>query len=202
MRYVDLTGQQINMLTVLNRVASVASGRHAKWYCKCSCGKIVTKQSNHLKSKSAYSCGCVRRDHGPRKYMNGRPKEYYSWQAMKRRCTNKKHKSFKIYKNIKVHPSWETSFCTFLYDMGPKPTSAHSIDRYPDPTGDYVPWNCRWATAIEQNNNKTNNHIVTYQGVSMTTAQWARDKGIKYSTLKERLKNGWSVEKALTTQVK
>lgn len=41
-----------------------------------------------------------------------------------------------------------------IKDRGLAPGSEYSIDRYPDPYGDYTAENTRWATPIEQANNK------------------------------------------------
>ena len=42
----------------------------------------------------------------------------------------------------------------FAAYMGPRPSPDHSVDRYPDPYGSYVPGNVRWATYSEQQNNR------------------------------------------------
>nr|DAI23099.1 MAG TPA: PVL ORF-50-like family [Caudoviricetes sp.] len=50
----------------------------------------------------------------------------------------------------------------------------------------------------EQENNKRNNHFLTYDGVTKTLAQWSEELGINYGTLKSRInKLGWTTEEAL-----
>lgn len=43
---------------------------------------------------------------------------------------------------------------------------------------------------------------ITYNGETRTFAEWAKIKGLSAHALKERLKRGWSVEKALNTPLK
>ena len=75
---------------------------------------------------------------------------------MKDRCYNANHASYKNYggRGITVCKRWKNSFVTFSLDMGEKPSPAHSLDRYPNNDGNYKPSNCRWATRIEQMNNR------------------------------------------------
>lgn len=84
--------------------------------------------------------------------------EYRSWCAMRSRCQNPKNDRYPIYgaRGVKVCDRWLglNGFINFLSDMGPKPTSNHTLDRYPDRNGNYEPVNCRWATAKEQAENR------------------------------------------------
>lgn len=73
---------------------------------------------------------------------------------MKQRCGNRKNKSFKNYggRGITVCDRWQ-KFENFLKDMGSRPSNAHSLDRINNNLG-YELSNCRWATWIEQANNR------------------------------------------------
>lgn len=57
---------------------------------------------------------------------------------------------------VAVYEPWRHDFAAFLADVGPRPSSKHSIDRWPNPSGNYEPGNVRWATAKEQANNRRN----------------------------------------------
>lgn len=131
--------------------------------------------------------------------------EYASWAGMTNRCRNKNNKDYARYggRGISVHPGWDNhndGFQNFYDYIGQKPTPKHEIDRYPNPNGNYEPGNVRWATREEQNRNKDNNHVLTYNGKTQCLGAWAQDLGIHRTTLFSRLKKlGWSVEKAMTT---
>lgn len=73
------------------------------------------------------------------------------WSAIKQRCYNPKTKYYPIYggRGIVMCERWRTSFKAFYEDMGPRPSTKHSIDRIDNDKG-YGPDNCRWATSVEQ----------------------------------------------------
>lgn len=120
---------------------------------------------------------------------------------MTQRCSNPKHKTYAEYggSGVTVCDRW-LSFDKFLADMGEKPVGA-SIDRLDNSKG-YEPGNCRWATTIQQANNKTNNRLIEFRGETRTVSQWARVLGITQSTLSYRLQHGWSEHDALATPVR
>jgi hypothetical protein len=128
--------------------------------------------------------------------------EFRTWSAMKQRCQKPTHKAFPRYggRGIKVCERWQT-FANFYADMGPRPSKQHSLDRINN-DGHYEPSNCRWATRIEQNNNRRDNVRVTISGKTQTLTQWGREAGTDVMRVFRRIKKGWPIEKALTAPVK
>lgn len=128
-----------------------------------------------------------------------RPAEYQIWAQMKSRCTNPNNRKWKDYggRNIKVCDRWLNSFENFLEDMGTRPSPKHSLDRI-DVNGDYTLENCRWSDQKTQQNNKRTNLFITWSGRTLTLAQWSREIGISRQSLKKRIDNGWTIDRALT----
>jgi len=88
-----------------------------------------------------------------------------------------------------------------LEDMGPKPSSKHSIERKDNDLG-YFPENCYWATVKEQNRNTRKNKFVTYKGVTKCVGEWSETLSIKYGTLLSRLNNSkFTVAQAFETPI-
>lgn len=126
---------------------------------------------------------------------------YKAWVSMKARCYNKKDKDYKNYggRGIIVSKRWINNFPKFYSDMGDKPSLKHSLDRI-NVNGNYTKNNCRWATAIEQNNNRNNNHNINFNGQNMTLSDWCRKIDVPVNTMINRFIRGWSIERALTTK--
>lgn len=91
---------------------------------------------------------------------------------------------------------WMKDFSAFLAHMGPCPPGL-TLERIDNDRG-YEPGNCRWATILEQANNKRNIHWLTLRGRTLSLVAWAREAGIPRLAVYKRLKRGWSVERALT----
>lgn len=154
----DFAGQRFNKLTA---ICSVNIGKIGRWWqCRCDCGNIKFASAGHLHlgKGGIKSCGCANwlgpTKHGATK--NGiKTSEYRIWTSMIQRCENPNDKGYPRWggRGITICPSWRASFSTFLSDVGPRPTTNHSIDRINN-DGNYEPGNCRWATAREQRLNQ------------------------------------------------
>jgi hypothetical protein len=120
--------------------------------------------------------------------------EWTSWCSMRRRCNSPFSEDYKHYggRGITVCPSW-LDFDNFYKDMGLRPTLKHSLDRR-DVNGNYEKGNCRWATTQEQSENK---RISQPLGGHPTLTAYAKAHGLDPSTIHQRIRRGWSREKAL-----
>jgi hypothetical protein len=128
---------------------------------------------------------------------------YTTWQGMKARCSNPRNGAFKSYggRGIKVCERWRNSFAAFLADMGPKPSSAHTLDRINN-DGDYEPGNVRWATQAEQaRNTRVPAATVNLDGREVRLADVAEASALNYTTLYNRRARGLSGD-ALLAQPK
>ena len=204
MKRLDLTNKEYGRLVVLS-LAYTKNGR-TFWNCKCSCGNEKIILGKDLQNGHIRSCGCLRVEISrSRMTTHGATDSrlYNIWTSMKARCeTSKKQKFIKDYQNrgIKICAEWHdfSVFQKWALENGYKDNL--SIDRI-DNNGNYCPENCRWADNFTQANNKRNNHWLTYNNKTQTIAQWSKELGMKYNALNERLRKGWSVERALSTPI-
>lgn len=204
----DLTGQRFGRLVAISEDKS--SG-YLKWKCQCDCGNIKFATAFDLRSGHTKSCGCLQRERASesikrRNFKHGQTRTplHNSWCAMMQRCYDNNYKWYKDYgaRGIKVCPEWHDfiSFSEWATSSGF--TEGLSIDRI-DVNGDYCPENCRWATTIEQANNKRNNIYLEYNGEKKTIAEWARFLNIPYHALYNRIYDlQWPIDKAITEPIR
>lgn len=122
---------------------------------------------------------------------------YFTWKNMMRRCYDPREVGYYMYgaAGVTVCERWHDRR-NFFSDMYPKPEGKHSIDRI-DGTKGYSPENCRWATIFEQNGNKRTNRWIIFNGQRKHPAEWSRITGIQVTTIRRRMKAGWTPEQIL-----
>lgn len=197
---VDIKGEKFGKWTVIQENGKNRHGQ-LMWLCVCECGKESVVMGGDLRTGRSKSCGCWHKENLKElKTTHGmsNSSEFRAWADMLNRCNKKNIKSYKNYggRGIKVCDRWLDSFENFYADMGPKPTSKHSLDRI-DNDGDYTPKNCRWTTMKEQINNRRNS--VKYKGETASDASIRL--GGNRNLITSRIRLGWSLEKAFTTAV-
>lgn len=209
MKLVDRTGERYGMLTVIERggyYVSPAGRKVVKWVCRCDCGNIIEVTGVHLHSGNSLSCGCYGRQQRLKAVKKGthnksRTRIYHIWQLMKYRCLNPAAANYSTYggRGITVCDDWKSrngfeSFYEWSVNNGYD--DSLSLDRI-DVNGNYEPENCRWVDEETQHNNTQSSVKITYNGKTMTAAQWAREIGVDRHTIYDRLRKGLPIEEVL-----
>lgn len=204
-------GNRYGRLVAIKFVDYDAAYSRSRWLFRCDCGNEAVVFTTSVRRGLTQSCGCLHeevlaraRGWNASHKMTGSA-EYRCWNALLNRCRNKNNKDYARYggRGIKVCARW-LKFENFYADMGPRPSPAHSIDRYPDKNGDYAPSNCRWATAKEQANNRRvprrgSTIFVTFKGKRTSLISACEQSGVKYVTAYWRLAHGWPLNRVFKT---
>lgn len=211
----NIAGNRYGRWTVIKENGRTKNGG-VLWLCRCDCGVERNVDGRSLRNGLSNSCGCLGAEHrlraaadAVRTHGGKHERLYCVWQGILDRCRNPNNKFYSRYggRGIDICSEWEdyAVFRQWAFQSGYNPNAKRgecTIDRI-DNDGGYDPGNCRWAPSATQCNNRSNNHIITFDGVSKTLSEWALSTGIRKDTLRRRIVNyGWSVEKALTTPVK
>jgi hypothetical protein len=201
----DLAGKKFGRLTAIKYVFSKNKNRY--WLCKCVCGNEKIARTADLIAGKTKSCGCLQFEASQKSGLNSKKhgmtntRIYNIWRRMKYRCYSKNADNYKDYggRGITVCDEWKNDFKAFYnWSMQNVYKNNLSIDRI-DVNGNYEPTNCRWATNLQQANNRRNNRFISYNNQKLTFAEWATKYNISKTTFCYRLKCGWSIEKILNT---
>ncbi len=213
--FVDLTGQRFDRLLVLGFDHKDAT-RTLWWRCLCDCGKVALVRGYCLRGEVTRSCGCLKvavakerlTKHGHAANRK-QSKEYSAWCDARHRIDNPNNNRYDRYSDKKMCAGLRNGFDGFLAVLGLCPDKSLSLHRI-DNKGHYScgacaecranGWlmNCKWATEEEQQNNKSNNRFITFNGVTMTVANWARHLGIDRTYIYGRLYGGWTGEQVIS----
>lgn len=154
-KVINLLGRRFGSWLVVGTNFRGASNQ-TMWPCRCDCGTERNIQGQALRAGTTHSCGCKKLErcvaHGT-KHGGCGTRTYNSWTAMKQRCngTNSSARKWYVPRGIKFCERWN-NFANFLEDMGEAPPGM-SLDRINN-DGNYEPGNCRWATPVQQAQNR------------------------------------------------
>ena len=192
-RMEDLSGRTFGRLTVIC-FDHIDLRHESNWLCKCDCGNETVVTRDRLLRGVTRSCGCYHRDrtiecnttHGLRN-----TKIYNVWDTMIRRCENKNNQRYHRYggRGITVCDEWHRFENFYEWAMNNGYESGLTLDRINNDDG-YYPENCRWIDNTAQQNNKSNNHYITYNGITHSRADWSRILNVNYETLRFRILRG------------
>lgn len=197
-----IVGSRFGKLVVTRNTGADTRGRQY-WRAQCDCGGSKRVRGDALLSGKITQCQkCTNAQSAKAREVHGMSSHplYDTWKNMMDRCYNPHHVSYKNYggRGIQVWIGWQdlgAFIDSITAYLGERPEGC-TLDRVDNDDG-YGPTNCRWATKTEQANNTRVSNNLTYRGVTRTVAQWARIMGILESTIRERIKRGWSVDRVL-----
>lgn len=217
----QIQGKRFGALTVKKRLDGYErkNGSELRWLCECDCGQEVVTTSRRLLhgiTTSCNLCSITKRakkcsqtvttkhiqDAGGTFEWNDKLRthpNYFCWRSMIDRCTRPDNHNFHNYggRGIKICDRWmgNGGFIRFIEDMGMRPSKDHSIDRI-DVNGDYEPSNCRWATIIEQCNNRRENVFLICDNEQISISQFRRKYNIRRSlaSLHAMVRKGYDID--------
>lgn len=194
----QLTGKRFGKLIVLGRAECNSKSGNAMWICRCDCGNETTVIGSHLRSGHTTSCGCNRISEIAQGHASERI--YRTWKKMHKRCSDPKSDRYKWYggKGVNVCEEWNDFLAFREWAMNHGYTDELTIDRI-DSNGNYCPENCQWVGMKAQANNRSNNHIICYEGNKYTVVQLAEKHGLSPTTIYNRLKLNWNIDRIITT---
>lgn len=199
-KFFNRIGLIYGRLTVIEPKGKNEKGK-TLWLCRCDCGNHKIVVGDYLTAGRTKSCGCLDRENRlkPKKIIHNKSGThiYREWSSMIKRCSPSYHLSKRYYeRGIQVCEDWKSfeSFYKFVSQLEHFDEKGYTLERINN-DGNYEPYNVRWATNKEQQNNKCNNVYLQYMGKTQTMKQWCEELDLNYGMVKARHQRGWEVPK-------
>jgi len=188
----DLLGTRFDKLLVIKKLGK----RGGSWLCRCDCGKTRKFYSSDLLNRHNTTCKCGT---GKQNLRHGfaagesegrkRHRFYRIWDGLRKRIFKKDDPHYHIYGGRGIKSAWKNiddfkrdmyeSYLSHVEEFGEKNTTIDRIDN----DGHYCKENCRWATIVEQGNNRRTCIYVDFNGEKLSISQYARKLGINRHSL-------------------
>lgn len=216
-------GKKFGKLTVIDILNTNKTGLR-KVSAKCECGSVKEYFFGNLQTGKSSSCGCENSNKSSDRMTAINIKRsplcaaqlggliitnlslhplYRTWCSMRARCRNKEAVSYKDYggKGVRVCDEWENDFVSF-YNWAINNGWSPGLQLDKDIKGNgllYGPNACMFVTRSVNCRHKSNNRVITYDGVSKTLAEWSEITGISRIAIHSRIQRGWDLKKVFET---
>lgn len=184
-------GSKRGNLTSLGLSASKAG--HKVYLFLCDCGVLKWVSGSSVMSGATISCGCesarlaAARCKSRGTHNLSTSPLYGIWHGMMQRCYNPTVDHYARYggRGIQVCDEWH-SLERFHHDMLPGFLPGLTLDRQDNEKG-YFPSNVKWSSQVEQQRNRRNNRLITFEGVTQCASAWAESIGISSNLFRQKI---------------
>lgn len=169
----------------------------------CDCGKEKNIDFHSIKYGKTIACGCVnvskKTKHGLSSHSLRRV-----WTAIKSRCYNINDKSYINYggRGVVVCENWKLYFKLFhdwcLSNGWEKGMDVDKDIKSKGPGMIYSPEYCSIVKRKANLRDKRSSRVIFHNGESKCLSEWCEAINISRRTVEDRLKKGWSIDRALT----
>jgi len=168
--------------------------------CICDCWNVVIKAITLIKQSKIRSCWCLKKEWNNLRHWMVWTQFYKKWENMYSRCNNKKRGDYYwkwiTRKRVSFNDFYNDMYDSYKLHVGVHWKNDTTIDRI-DNNWDYCRSNCKRSTIIEQANNKTNSHFISYKDRKQTLAQRCKELSLNYKKVERRInKLSWDIDRA------
>ena len=192
-KHILLSGERFGNWVIIKQAES--RNYNTYYLCECVCGNIAEVQAGRLvngNSKGCSKCQLSRLHHKDIEIHNmSKTRVYEIWSAMLKRTLKTYNHNYKDYgaRGITVCEEWKTFTNFYNWAINNGYQENLTIDRI-DNNGNYEPSNCRWATKVQQANNKRDTIRLSNSGKTKTLSEWAIYYNMNYQKAWQRYNRG------------